>query len=146
VTRGRPDRGVVRRHLLALGEARRNLERHAGASLAQLRKDRDLRWAVERGLQLCAQNALDVATHLAASSGLDAPDYATAIDRLVELSVLPAEFAARFRGVAGFRNVLVHGYLEVDLEILHRVLNQQLGDFAEFAGYVERHLERLPEA
>lgn len=144
MTRGSADRGIVRRHLLALEAARRNLERRRGTSAAALRNDSDLRWTIERGLQLCAQNALDVATHLAASAGLDSPDYTTAIDRLVELGALPAAFAARFRAIAGFRNVLVHGYLEVDLGILERVLNEQLGDFTEFAEHVERYLDRLP--
>jgi uncharacterized protein YutE (UPF0331/DUF86 family) len=103
-----------------------------------------LRWTVERGLQLCVQNALDIATHLAAASGLDSPDYATAIDRLAELSVLPAEFASRLRPIAGFRNVLVHGYLQVDLAIVEAVLRDKLKDLEEFASRVEAHLERRP--
>ncbi len=95
----------------------------------------------ERGLQLCTQNVLDVATHLAASAGRDVPDYATAIDQIGDLGVLPAEFAARIRPVAGFRNVIVHGYLDVDLEIVHRLLNDGLDDFAEFARLVNCYLD-----
>jgi uncharacterized protein YutE (UPF0331/DUF86 family) len=70
----------------------------------------------------------------------DAPDYASAIDELGALGILPREFADRFRPMAGFRNVLVHGYLEVDVARLHDILNERLGDFVEFAGHVERHL------
>lgn len=137
---GRPDQAVVRRHLVALDTAVRQLARHADVSLNALRTDRDLAWSVERGLQLCAQNALDIATHLAASAGHDAPDYASAIDALATLGVLPAEFASRFRAVAGFRNVLVHGYLEVDLVRLHEVLTARLDDFRAFARHVDKHL------
>lgn len=144
MTRGKPDAAVVRRHLLALQEALRNVRRHASRSAADLRGDIDLRWTVERGLQLCAQNALDVATHIAAAYGLDAPDYATAIDRLAELKILPAEFSARFRAIAGFRNIVVHGYLTVDVRILERILAAHLRDFDEFAAFVERHLSGLP--
>jgi uncharacterized protein YutE (UPF0331/DUF86 family) len=143
MTRGQPDTEVIRRHLAALREALSNLRRHAGRSAPELRANADLRWTVERGLQLCVQNALDIATHLAAAAALDAPDYATAIDRLAELSVLSGEFASRLRPIAGFRNVLVHGYLQVDLEILARVLNEGPADLEEFAGRVEAHLERL---
>jgi len=135
------DPEVVRRHLLALEAAVRNLGRHTGRTADEYRLDADLRLAVERGLQLCAQNALDVATHLAAAAGLDAPDYATAVDRLAELGVVPADFAARFRSVAGFRNILVHGYLEVDLQLVHQVVSERLGDFREFARHVERYLQ-----
>lgn len=139
---GQVDRALVRRHLLALDTAVAQLRRHVGKPLALLVSDLDTVWAVERGLQLCAQNALDIATHLAASAGRDAPDYAAAIDALQELGVLPAEFTARFRHVAGFRNVLVHGYLEVDRARVHALLNERLDDFGEFAGHVERFLGR----
>lgn len=137
---GQLDAAVVRRHLLALDAAVQQLRHHAGQPLAAL--DADAQWAVERGLQLCAQNALDIATHLAASGGRDAPDYASAIDVLGELGILPTGFARQFRGVAGFRNVLVHGYLGVDLERVHTLLNSGLDDFVEFARHIERFLER----
>ena len=140
MTRGQYDPEVIRRHLAALREALSNLRRHAGRSAGELRTDADLRWTVERGLQLCAQNALDIATHLAAASGLDSPDYATAIDRLAELGVLTPEFAAQLRPIAGFRNVLVHGYLQVDLDVLERVLREKLTDLEEFAVRVEAYL------
>lgn len=142
MTRGQPDPEVIRRHLASLREALTNLRRHSGRTAGEMRADADLRWVIERGLQLCVQNALDIATHLSAAAGLDAPDYATAIDRLAELSVLSAEFASRLRPIAGFRNVLVHGYLQVDLGILERVLNAGLADLEEFAAHVEAHLER----
>ena len=86
------------------------------------------------------QNALDIATHLAAASGLDSPDYATAIDRLAEIEVLSTEFASRLRPMAGFRNVLVHGYLQVDLGVLERVLHEKLDDLDEFAVRVETYI------
>jgi uncharacterized protein YutE (UPF0331/DUF86 family) len=138
---GQPDVAVIRRHLLALDEAVQRLRRHAGRPPAALGADPDTQWAVERGLQLCAQNALDIATHLVVSAGRDAPDYASAIDELGELGVLPAEFARRFRGVAGLRNVLVHGYLAVEPARVHELLNSGLEDFVRFAGYGERFLE-----
>jgi len=142
MTRGQADPEVVRLHLAALREALANLRRHASRTAGELRANADLRWTVERGLQLCVQNALDVATHLAAASGLDSPDYATAIDRLAELSVLPAEFASRLRPIAGFRNVLVHGYLQVDLDIVELVLKERLHDLETFAGSIETYFAR----
>ena len=69
-------------------------------------------------------------------------DYAGAIDALVEVGALPGKFAATFRSVAGFRNILVHGYLAVDIEIVHQVLNGRLGEFTEFAEHVEGFLGR----
>lgn len=138
---GTIDVEVVRRHLIALGRTVASLRRHAGRPVQALRDD-DARWAVERGLQLAAQNALDVATHVAAGMGLDVPDYASAIDALADAGVLPRAFAASFRGVAGFRNVVVHGYLDVDVDLLHRLLNHNLEDFEAFSRHVESFLGR----
>lgn len=67
---------------------------------------------------------------------------ATAIDRLAELSVLPAEFAVRLRPIAGFRNVLVYGYLQVDLSVVEEVLNTKLDELDEFARRIEDYLGR----
>jgi uncharacterized protein YutE (UPF0331/DUF86 family) len=139
---GKLDRTVIRRHLLALDEALQTLRAHQGQPIEELEANQEEQWIVERGLQLCVQNVLDVATHLVASAGRDVPDYATAIDELANLGILTREFATEFRAVAGFRNVVVHGYLDVDLEIVHRLLNERLDDFAEFARRVNAHLTK----
>ena len=142
MTPGRVDSTVVRRHLLAMQAALQNLQHHRDTTIAELQTNRDRLWAIERGLQLIAQNALDIATHVVAAAGFDSVDYATAIDRLATVGVLSPEFAARFRAIAGFRNVLVHGYLELDLALVHRLLTERLPDFAEFARSIERYLEK----
>ncbi len=140
---GQADPTLIRRHLAALDAAVQQLRRHAGRP-AEALKDLDEAWAIERGLQICVQNCLDIATHLAAAAGRDVPDYATAIDRLEELGVLPGDFARRFRGIAGFRNILVHGYLAVDPGVVHGILNVRLEDFSTFARHVESHLAAPP--
>jgi uncharacterized protein YutE (UPF0331/DUF86 family) len=82
MTPGAPDREVIDRHLSALDAAVTRLRRHAGRAVDDLRSDPDEVWAIERGLQLCAQNVLDVATHLVASAGRESPEYAASIDAL----------------------------------------------------------------
>ena len=146
MTTGRPDTRVVDRHLVALRKALATLRRHAGASSTSLGADAERRWAVERGLQLCAQNALDIASHISSAVGLDPGSYGSSIDCLVEAGTLPRPFGKRFRGIAGFRNVLVHGYLEIDLDLLAGMLSERLDDFEEFASHVERWLAGQDDA
>jgi uncharacterized protein YutE (UPF0331/DUF86 family) len=140
---GQIDVQIIRRHLAALRESLQLLSAHSDVSAERLGTDTEQRWIVERGLQLCAQNALDIATHIAASRGRDVPDYASAIDELGRLGVLGHDFVRGFRGVAGFRNILVHGYLDVDLKILVALLHDGLDNFESFAAHVEAYLDSL---
>ncbi len=146
MTPGRPDRRVVDRHLAALRRALAGLRKHAGVSPEALRTDSDRLWAIERGLQLCAQNALDIASHLSSAAGLDPANYGSSIDCLVEANVLPPAFGKRFRGIAGFRNVLVHGYLDIDVDRIAHMLAERLDDFEHFASHVDRWLATVEPA
>lgn len=132
---------IIERHLAALRGALRELRRHRGASVRSLRTDTSRRWAVERGLLLCIQNALDIASLLASTEGHDPPTYGDSIDSLVASAVLPAEFGEKFRAVAGFRNIIVYGYLDLDLDRVARFVGENLGDFEIFAQHIECWLE-----
>jgi len=139
VSPGRIDAAVVRRHLLALDATLAQLARHAGQPVEALSANLDERWAVERGLQLCVQNVLDVATHIVAAAGRDVVDYTSAIEQLGQIGVIPLDLATSLRPLAGFRNALVHGYLGVDLAIVHQVLNQHLDRIRAFAQAVNAY-------
>jgi uncharacterized protein YutE (UPF0331/DUF86 family) len=107
--------------------------------LADLRNYR----TVERAFQLAAQAAIDVASHiLAADFPQRAAGYREVIETLGDVGVLPQEFAREFAGVAGFRNVLIHEYLEVDLDIVYDLLQANLDDFRRFSHYVTDYLRR----
>lgn len=140
---GKLDQTSVRRHLLALDEVLTQLGRHVGQPIEALSQNVDERWTVERGLQLCVQNVLDIATHLVASAGKDVPDYTTAIDQLGALGIIPVALATQLRPLAGVRNALVHGYLALDPTLVHSVLNQHLAQVREFATHVERHTQTV---
>ena len=137
---GRADAEVVSLHLAALRQAAAALRRHAGTSAAAFRADIERRWVVQRGLHICAQNVLDIAKHLAAAAGQAPQGYAEAIDCLGASGILPRAFANRFRGVAGFRNVLAHNSVDIDIDLdrVARFLSENLDDFEEFARHIER--------
>lgn len=93
-----------------------------------------LAWAVERGLQLAAEIAFDVGNHiLSAHYGVSPTDYEDILEQLASRGVLDATLRERLRGLGGFRNVLVHGYLRVDPAIVRDALRRAPGDFSEFA-------------
>lgn len=62
-----------------------------------------------------------------------------------EADIIPNEFVPQLREMAGFRNMLVHVYWEVDLEKVHEILNNNLEDFEKFASYVAKFLLKNEE-
>ena len=92
---------------------------------------------VEHTLQLAIQSALDAASHIISERSLGEPlTNREVFERLVGDGWLAAEQVPALRDMAGFRNVLVHGYTAVDLGIVRRVLEQHLDDLTRFTASV----------
>lgn len=76
-----------------------------------------LRAQAERHLQVAIQAAIDVAVHVVAEeTGATPETYGQAFELLGAAGALDDDLAADLRRAAGLRNVLVHGYLDVDPE------------------------------
>lgn len=88
---------------------------------------------VEHTLQIAVQAALDVASHVVSDDRLGEPDTNKELfDLLVKAGKLPASLASTLRDMAGFRNVIVHGYDDVDLGVVEDVLRNHLDDLLQF--------------
>jgi uncharacterized protein YutE (UPF0331/DUF86 family) len=88
---------------------------------------------VEHTLQIAIQAALDVASHVVSDERLGEPETNKELfDLLVKGGKLEAPLAATLRDMAGFRNVIVHGYQEVDLGVVEDVVRNHLGDLLAF--------------
>ena len=92
---------------------------------------------VEHTLQIAIQAALDVASHIVSDERLGEPETNRELfDLLVRGGRLPETLASSLRDMAGFRNVLVHGYQDVDLGIVEDVLGHHLDDLLDFVSAV----------
>lgn len=60
---------------------------------------------------------------------------------LGENSILPKQFAKKVAKMAGFRNILVHGYSDIDENLVYDSLTQGLTDFEDFIKYILKFLE-----
>lgn len=99
--------------------------------------------AVERSFQLAAQTAIDVASHIVAADFPHRPEgYRELFEILGEAGVLPPDLAERLAGVASFRNILIHEYLSVNLDIVYNHLQEGLDDFYQFSSHVVNYLRR----
>lgn len=108
----------------------------------RIRKDLVAQRFAEHTLQIAIQAALDVASHVVSDERLGEPETNASLFELLERGGwLPAGRIGIYVQMTGFRNVLVHGYDEVDLAIVEDVLRNNLGDLLDF---VEAIRARLP--
>lgn len=132
---------VIRRKLLEINETTAHLRAWCPITLARLENDQQLRWAVERGLQVAAEALFDAGAHVLTAEFQEAVDeYRQIPPRLLARGVLSAATAERLKGLAGFRNVLVHEYADIDPRRLVAGL-ERLSDFDHFVGDVVRWLQ-----
>ena len=104
--------------------------------------ERITRRAVERCLFLAIQHLLDIGARIVAAQGWGLPgSYRELIEKLGEHGVLPPEFARQIAPMAGFRNILEHDYVELDVHELEANA-RRFDDFERFAGYVVGYLDR----
>lgn len=99
-------------------------------------------WGIERGLQILIEIVLDIANIIISSTDLEKPPtYRETILTLSKINILPKEFADEISKMAGFRNILVHDYAEVDEDIILELLKNKLDDFIQFIDYINKWLK-----
>lgn len=119
------------------------LKKYRGISSNEILKDLDKRDVIERNLHLACEIVIDVANILNSEFKLPpASDNKLTILTLGEAGILEKKFAEELSGLAPFRNVLVHDYLEIDYEIVVDVLNNKLEDFSMFSKIIAGFLQK----
>jgi uncharacterized protein YutE (UPF0331/DUF86 family) len=92
---------------------------------------------VEHTLQLAIQAAMDVASHIVSDERLGEPaTNRDLFDLLGRAGHVPLSLAATLGNMAGFRNILVHGYDAVDLSIVRDVIDHRLDDLLAFVAAI----------
>jgi uncharacterized protein YutE (UPF0331/DUF86 family) len=116
------------------------LRRFQSYSYDEVESDLHKAWAIEHGLQISIQIIIDVGNYILASIGENqVRDYTDVLSKLGQYNILPPQFAADIQGMAGFRNILVHRYAEVDLQKVYDVLQNRLDDFTKYIGYIQSY-------
>ena len=88
--------------------------------------------SAERFLQLAIEAVLDMGSHVIAELELGSLESYGDIPRiLAEKGYITSELAERWTRMIGFRNILVHEYLEIDRKVVYDVLQHQLEDLRD---------------
>lgn len=88
---------------------------------------------VEHTLQIAIQAVLDSASHIVSDERLGEPETNREIFELLRRADwLDHELTTALQRMVGFRNVLVHGYADVDLGIVRQAATTGLQDLERF--------------
>jgi uncharacterized protein YutE (UPF0331/DUF86 family) len=141
VTPRRPDIDVVARRLRALSDTLEDLRRLEGIDRAGLEADPLLRAAAERLVQIGVDLAIDVNAHLAGAILGRAPTTGrSSFLDAAEAGVLSPELADALAPAAGLRNVLVHRYVDIDIDLVARAVGELLDLLPRYVAEVSDHL------
>ena len=98
--------------------------------------------AAKYRLVVATEAAISICAHLAVRMADRAPDtYAQCFDVLAEAGILSVDLAQRMGNMARFRNLLVHGYGDVDDGRLWEFLQIDLNDLNEYLSQIGQALE-----
>jgi len=100
---------------------------------------------VEHTLQLAIQAVLDVASHIVSDDRLGEPKTNHELfDLLMGAGFIEEAQRVTLRRMTGFRNLIVHGYMAVDVAIVEDVVNNHLDDLLSFVSAIRARLPPVP--
>jgi uncharacterized protein YutE (UPF0331/DUF86 family) len=84
-------------------------------------------------LQRACEASIDAAMHLVRVRKLGVPQESReAFDMLCEAEIIAATLRDRLKAMVGFRNVAVHDYRKLNLDVVINIVEEHLNDFREF--------------
>ena len=123
---------VIRKRLNKLDECLTVLQRLQRYGRDEFLSDPERYGSAERFLHLAIEALLDMGNHVIADEGLGVVDWYSDVPRLfLEKELISSDLSEKWIRMIGFRNTLVHGYLDVDRTIVYEVLQKGLADIQE---------------
>lgn len=134
---------LIERKLGKIEQYLRELQGVQVNSLEEYRGNVVTKRFIERQLELCVEQMIDVCKHLVAGLDLPQPEtYAGCFDILAGAGVVPEDHLPIFKALARFRNLLIHGYDDIDDAVTYGILTLRLGDFTAFIAAIRSYLGR----
>jgi uncharacterized protein YutE (UPF0331/DUF86 family) len=128
------DANVLSEKLKQLALRIAKVREHCPVEPEELAPDSDALDLVSFNLLLAIQTCIDLATHLISDEGwAPAATAREAFERLEEQGVISSKTTRSLRKAAGLRNLVAHGYGDINPAQLHAVASRELSDLERFA-------------
>lgn len=102
-------------------------------------KDYTKQDSIVLNIQRAVEATIDIAMHIVSVKKLGIPQNSRdAFEVLRHHNIINDEMLKKLKAMIGFRNIAVHNYQKINLEILQKVIENHLGDFEEFIYFVNK--------
>ena len=97
--------------------------------------------AIILNLQRACETSIDLAMHVISRRRLGIPqDSRDAFTLLQAAGILTGELTVRMQHMVGFRNVAVHEYTRLNLDVVRAIITTQLDDFRHYSSTIVKTL------
>jgi uncharacterized protein YutE (UPF0331/DUF86 family) len=123
---------VIRKRLNKLDEYLQILYGLQKYTLEEFLSDPEHYASVERFLHMAIESTIDMGGHIVSGLGMGEVNWYSDIAAIMEeKGYISVDLREKWIRIVGFRNILVHQYIEVDRKIVYDVLQNKLGDLEE---------------
>lgn len=111
----------------------RQLNKYRDIKPDTIKQDLEKRWVIERGIEAGSQLILEIADHILSNHfGYYSETYEDSLKGLLEKDVISEELYSQIKGLGSLRNILVHQYVQIDLDIVFNSFHKSLKVFPLF--------------
>ena len=132
------DKKVIGEKLISLNRCLERIKLHTPTSVETLQNDFDAQDIISLNIQRAVQISVDIAAHILAEQLHEqTPTMAETFLALSRHGLLDSQLASRLAKAVGFRNIALHEYNTLDMNILYSIITKEIGCFDEFAAVVK---------
>lgn len=131
------DKKVIEEKLISLNRCLDRIKLHTPATVEALQTDFDAQDIISLNLQRAVQISVAIAAHILTEQLHE--QTSTMAETFLALSkhgLLDSHLASRLAKAVGFRNIAVHEYDTLDMNILYSIITNEIGCFYEYADTV----------
>ena len=131
------DKQIIEAKLISLNRCLDRMKLHTPATVEALQSDFDAQDIISLNIQRAVQISVDIAAHILAEQLHE--QTSTMAETFLALSkngLLDGQLASRLAKAVGFRNITVHEYNTLDMNILYSIITKEIGCFYEFSDAV----------
>jgi uncharacterized protein YutE (UPF0331/DUF86 family) len=90
--------------------------------------------ALTLNIQRACEACIDIAMHIVSEKKLGVPQNSRdAFEFLCKNSILDRELTVKMKAMVGFRNIAIHDYQAMNLEIVRKIIEVHIIDFEKFS-------------